>query len=52
LIYVPGLQQAFSTASLTAGDWVRCAVVASSVLWLREIGKRVTRARDARARAF
>ena len=35
----PFLQQAFSTVSLSAGDWVLCAVVASSVLWLRELSK-------------
>ena len=44
VIYVPFLQQAFSTVSLSAGDWLRCAAVASSVLWLRELSKVVTRA--------
>ena len=39
MIYVPFLQQAFSTVSLSAGDWLRCAAVASSVLWLRELSK-------------
>jgi P-type Ca2+ transporter type 2C len=39
VIYVPFLQNAFSTVSLTAGDWLRCAAVASSVLWLRELSK-------------
>jgi Ca2+-transporting ATPase len=43
VIYVPFLQQAFSTASLSFGDWLRCAAVASSVLWLRELSKMVTR---------
>ncbi len=43
-IYVPFLQNAFSTVTLSAGDWLRCAVVASSVLWLREGSKIVTRA--------
>ena len=43
VIYVPFLQQAFSTVSLSAGDWLRCAAVASSVLWLRELTKAVTR---------
>ena len=43
VIYVPFLQQAFSTASLSFGDWLRCAAVASSVLWLREVSKIVTR---------
>ena len=43
VIYVPFLQQAFSTASLSFGDWLLCAAVASSVLWLRELSKVVTR---------
>jgi P-type Ca2+ transporter type 2C len=43
VIYVPFLQQAFSTTSLSAGDWLRCAVAASSVLWLREASKLVLR---------
>jgi Ca2+-transporting ATPase len=43
VVYVPFLQQAFSTASLSFGDWLRCAAVASSVLWLRELSKIVTR---------
>jgi len=44
VIYVPFLQQAFSTVSLSAGDWLHCAAVASSVLWLRELSKIFTRA--------
>jgi len=44
VIYVPVLQQAFSTVSLSLGDWLRCVAVASSVLWLRELSKVVTRA--------
>ena len=39
LIYVPFLQQAFSTESLGVDDWLICLAVASSVLWLRELGK-------------
>jgi Ca2+-transporting ATPase len=39
VIYLPFMQQAFSTVSLGAGDWLLCAAVASSVLWLRELGK-------------
>jgi P-type Ca2+ transporter type 2C len=41
---MPFLQQAFSTVSLSLGDWLRCTAVASSVLWLRELSKVVTRA--------
>ena len=40
---VPILQQAFSTVSLSLVDWLRCAAVASSVLWLRELSKLITR---------
>jgi P-type Ca2+ transporter type 2C len=48
VIYVPFLQNAFSTTSLSFGDWLRCAAVASSVLWLREVSKITTRTRDKR----
>ena len=44
VVHLPFLQRAFSTVSLTAGDWLRCAAVASSVLWLRELGKLAARA--------
>jgi Ca2+-transporting ATPase len=44
VIYIPFLQQAFSTVRLSASDWLRCAAVASSVLWLREVSKLITRA--------
>jgi Ca2+-transporting ATPase len=43
VIYTPFLQQAFSTTALSGRDWVRCAIVASSVLWLREASKAVRR---------
>jgi Ca2+-transporting ATPase len=45
VVYVPFLQHAFSTVNLTFADWVRCVVVASSVLWLRELVKLVRRIR-------
>lgn len=44
VIYIPFLQQAFSTVGLSADDWLLCAAVASSVLWLREVSKLITRA--------
>jgi Ca2+-transporting ATPase len=44
VIYVPFLQQAFSTAPLSGRDWLVCAAVASSVLWLRELSKVVENA--------
>src|SRR5688572_12689157 len=43
VVYVPFLQRAFGTAALSAADWLLCAGVASSVLWLREIGKAIGR---------
>ena len=43
VIYVPFLQQAFSTTPLTAKDWLLCAAVGSSVLWLRELSKLIGR---------
>lgn len=41
VIYVPFLQLAFSTTSLSFGDWLDCAAMASSVLWLRELSRLV-----------
>jgi Ca2+-transporting ATPase len=43
VLHVPALQRAFSTVSLSAGDWLRCAAVGSSVLWLRELAKLAVR---------
>ncbi len=43
VIHTPFLQQAFSTVPLSAGDWLLCAAVASSVLWLRELSKLIGR---------
>jgi Ca2+-transporting ATPase len=43
VIYIPFLQRAFSTVSLSATDWLRCAAVGSSVLWLRELSKAAMR---------
>lgn len=44
VVNVPFLQDGFSTVGLSASDWLRCFGVASSVLWLRELGKLVERA--------
>jgi Ca2+-transporting ATPase len=44
VVHVPFLQQAFSTTALDAGDWLRCAAVGSSVLWLSELRKVISRA--------
>ncbi len=43
VIYVPILQNAFSSTALTLNDWLRCTAIASSVLWLRELSKVVAR---------
>ncbi|MEP9352459.1 cation-translocating P-type ATPase [Xanthobacter sp. KR7-65] len=55
VIYVPLLREAFSTVPLRPFDWLVCAAVASSVLWLRELSKlamrRLGRARPDRPRA-
>lgn len=39
VVYMPVLQRAFSTTALSARDWLVCAAVGSSVLWLRELSK-------------
>ena len=44
VVYVPFLQRAFGTTPLSAGDWLFCVGVASSVLWIREATKAVERA--------
>jgi len=43
VVYVPFLQKAFSTEALSFNDWMLCAAVGSSVLWLRELSKIVVR---------
>jgi Ca2+-transporting ATPase len=45
VVETPFLQRAFGTTSLGAGDWMFCVAVASSVLWLREVSKAITRHR-------
>lgn len=45
VVYLPFLQQAFVTVSLSGTDWLVCAATASSVLWLRELTKLVGRFR-------
>lgn len=39
VLYVPAMQQAFGTTGLNAGDWLRCTLFASTVLWPREVSK-------------
>ncbi len=43
VVYMPVLQRAFSTESLSRRDWLVCVAVASSVLWIREIEKMMER---------
>jgi Ca2+-transporting ATPase len=43
VVYTPFLQNAFSTVGLSLADWLRCAAVSSSVLWLSEAAKSITR---------
>jgi hypothetical protein len=45
----PALERAFGTVGLSARNWLFCALVASTVMWLREVGKSTTRM-SARAR--
>jgi Ca2+-transporting ATPase len=47
VVYVPVLQRAFWTVSVSGGDWRLCAAVGSSVLWRGELRKAVVRARTA-----
>jgi P-type Ca2+ transporter type 2C len=46
VVHVPFLQRAFGTVGLRARDWAFCVAVASTVLWLREGTKLVTRAAE------
>jgi hypothetical protein len=39
VLNVPPLQRAFGTVALSPGEWLRCLAVASTVLWLTEMGK-------------
>jgi Ca2+-transporting ATPase len=45
VVYAPFLQRAFRTAPLRLSDWLLCAAVASSVLWVSEGRKLLLRAR-------
>ncbi|MEO8484507.1 MAG: cation-translocating P-type ATPase, partial [Acidobacteriota bacterium] len=43
VLYTPFLQRAFSTQALSGSDWLFCTAIASSVLWLREAEKLLSR---------
>jgi Ca2+-transporting ATPase len=49
VLYMPVMQRAFGTVELSALDWMRCAVAASTVLWVSEVAKLVS-ARSVSAR--
>jgi len=51
VLYVPVFQSAFGTVAISAGDWVLCMAVASSVVVAREALKAYFRATDRRAGA-
>ena len=46
VVHWPPLQRAFRTVPLSTGDWLLCAGVASSVLWLGELRKLLRRRFD------
>jgi Ca2+-transporting ATPase len=52
VLYTPFLQRAFSTEALSGSDWLFCAAIASSVLWLREVEKLVYRRSEGRPCGF
>ena len=39
VVHAPFLNEAFGTVPLSAADWLRCAAIASCVLWLDELKK-------------
>jgi P-type Ca2+ transporter type 2C len=43
VVYVPFLQRAFGTTPLSGADWLFSFAVASSVLWLREASKALSK---------
>ncbi len=43
VLYLPPMQQAFGTVGLGAGDWLRCLLAASAVLWARDLSKMLLR---------
>jgi Ca2+-transporting ATPase len=43
VLYVPVMQRPFGTVALAGGDWVRCALAASAVLFVGELSKLLLR---------
>jgi Ca2+-transporting ATPase len=46
VLYTPLAQRALGTVALSSGDWARCAVAASTVLWVSELAKLIGRWRS------
>jgi Ca2+-transporting ATPase len=44
-VHVDPVQEVFGTADLTARDWLQVVAVASTVVWVEELRKLVTRGR-------
>lgn len=49
VVHAPLLNEAFATTSLSAGDWLLCLALASSVLWVSELRKWRRRNRSRRS---
>ncbi len=47
VVNLPFLNDAFGTVPLSAADWLLCAAIASSVLWVDELRKVLARRREA-----
>jgi Ca2+-transporting ATPase len=45
VLYVPVMRRAFGTVALNPADWLRCALMASAVLWVSEVMKMIRRRR-------
>ncbi|MGV8978557.1 MAG: cation-translocating P-type ATPase [Cellulomonas sp.] len=50
VVHLPVLNNAFTTAPLSAGQWLVCVAMASTVLWVSEIRKLILRLLDGRGR--
>jgi P-type Ca2+ transporter type 2C len=50
VVSLPLLNRAFATSPLAPGDWALCLAMASSVLWVDELKKLISRTRTRRAR--
>jgi Ca2+-transporting ATPase len=49
VVHLPFLNEAFTTAPLSADQWLVCVAMASTVLWVSEIRKLVLRLVDGRS---